>query len=144
MEHTVVELDAEQLRALSNVFAAPKWLRDLGLMSWFLAGVAILLGGLIFLAAMTATIVEPVTAGIVIATVAAPLVRRLQRAGAPRALGAAIVLLSLVAVAVVILLLVVGGITSQSGAIRAQADEALPKIESWLTDLGVSSSGAQS
>jgi putative heme transporter len=144
MERTVVELDAEQLRALSNVFAAPKWLRDLGLMSWFLAGVAILLGGLIFLAAVTATIVEPVTAGIVIATVAAPLVRRLQRAGAPRALGAAIVLLSLVAVAVVILLLVVGGITSQSGAIRAQADDALPKIQSWLTDLGISSSGAAS
>jgi predicted PurR-regulated permease PerM len=143
-EHTVVELDADQLRTLSNVFAAPKWLRDLGLASWFLAGVAILLGGLIFLAAVTATIVEPVTAGIVIATVAAPIVSRLQRAGLARALGAAIVLLSLVAVAVLILLLVVGGITSQSGAIREQLSAGMPKIQGWLTDLGISSSGAQS
>lgn len=143
-ERTVVELDAEQLRALSNVFAAPKWLRDLGLASWFLAGVAILLGGLIFLAAVTSTIVEPVVTGIVVATVAAPVVSRLQRAGAPRALGAAVVLLALVAVAILIGLLVVGGITSQSDEIRAQADDALPKIQDWLTSVGISSSGAKS
>ena len=29
-EHHVVELDTEQIRGLSNVFAAPKWLRDAG------------------------------------------------------------------------------------------------------------------
>ncbi len=139
----MIEVDAEQLRALSNVFSAPKWLRDLGLASWFLAGIAILLCGLMFLAAVTATIVEPVAVGILVATVAAPLVSRLQRIGAPRALGAALVLLALVAVAVFILVLVIGGITSQDGAIRAQAEEAVPKIQHWLTDLGISSSGAQ-
>jgi predicted PurR-regulated permease PerM len=142
-EHTVVEIDAEQLRALSNVFAAPKWLRDLGLASWFLAGVAILLCGLMFLATLTATITEPVIVGILIATVAAPLVARLAHHRIPRALGAVIVLLAILAVAVVILVLVIGGITSQSDEIRAQLDAALPKIQHWLTDLGVSSSGAQ-
>ena len=48
-EHQVVEveIDPDQLRALSNVFSSPKWLRDLGLASWLLAGVAILLAGII-------------------------------------------------------------------------------------------------
>ncbi len=139
-----VEVDPAQLRALSDVFAAPKWLRDLGLASWFLAGVAILLVGLMFLASVTATIVEPVTLGIVVATVAAPLVTWLGRHRVPRALGAAIVLLSLVAVAILILLLVIGGITSQSAEIHTELNAALPKIQDWLTKVGISSSGAQS
>ena len=50
VERTVVEVDADQLRALSNIFSAPKWLRDLGLASWFLAGVAILLASTLFVA----------------------------------------------------------------------------------------------
>ena len=134
----MVEVDADQLRALSNVFAAPKWLRDLGLASWFLAGAAFVIVGLMFLASLTATITEPVIVGMVVATVAAPLVSRLGR-HMPRSVGAVIVLLLIVAVAVFVLVLVIGGITSQSADIKAQLDEALPKIQNWLTGLGVSS-----
>jgi predicted PurR-regulated permease PerM len=41
-----------------------------------------------------------------------------------------------------VLLLVVGGITSQTGAIRSHANDAAPRAQDWLTDLGVSSKGA--
>ena len=41
---TVVEIDAS---SLSRVFSAPMWLRDLGLLSWFLVGLGLLLVGLV-------------------------------------------------------------------------------------------------
>jgi predicted PurR-regulated permease PerM len=143
VEHQVVELDPEQLRVLSNVFAAPKWLRDLGLASWLLAGVALLLAGFVWLAATTAAIVDPVVAGLIVATVASPLVAWLGAHRIPRAAGAAIVLLAIVVVVVVVVLITIGGITSQADEIKAQADAAIPKVQSWLKDLGLSSSGAE-
>ena len=139
----VVELDPEQLRDLSNVFAAPKWLRDLGLASWLLAGVALLLAGFVWLAAATATIVDPVVAGLIIATVASPTVGWLSQHRVPRAGGAAIVLLAVIAIVVVIVLIVIGGITSQIDEIRAQAEAAAPKVQSWLKHLGLNDAGAR-
>ncbi|HEX4520653.1 MAG TPA: AI-2E family transporter [Gaiellaceae bacterium] len=141
-QRPTVGIDPDDLRALSNVFAAPKWLRDLGLASWLLAGVTIVLVGIVWFAALTATIVDPVLVGLVIATVASPLVGFLKAHRVPRAAGAAIVLLLIVAVAVLIALLVIGGITSQSATIREQAAAAAPKAQNWLKDLGESASGA--
>ena len=142
VRHETVEIDPEQLRALSNVFSAPRWLRDLGIASWLLAGVTIVLVGVVFFAALTSTIVDPVVIGAVIATVASPAVGWLQGHRVPRAAGAAIVLLGLLAIAILIVLLVIGGITSQSATIGDQASAAAPKVQSWLKDLGESSSGA--
>ena len=142
VRHETVEIDPEQLRALSNVFSAPRWLRDLGIASWLLAGVTIVLVGVVFFAALTSTIVDPVVIGAVIATVASPAVGWLQGHRVPRAVGAAIVLLGLLAIAIVIVLLVIGGITSQSSTIGDQASAAAPKVQNWLKDLGESSSGA--
>jgi predicted PurR-regulated permease PerM len=139
--HQVVEIDPDQLKTLSNVFAAPKWLRDLGLASWLLAGVAIVLVGGVWLAAITSTIVDPVLIGLVIATVASPLVGWLQAHHVGRGLGAAIVLLVIVAVAALVLIVVVGGISSQRGAISDQAHAAADKGQSWLGSLGLNSSG---
>src|SRR5574340_789110 len=110
VEQVVVQLDADQLKELSTVFSAPRWLRDLGLASWFLVGVAALAVGAAFGLDVTSTIVVPVVAGGVVATVASPAVARLRQHGVPRALGALIVLLALAALGVVILLLVLGGI----------------------------------
>jgi predicted PurR-regulated permease PerM len=141
-EHYVVELDTEQIRGLSNVFTAPKWLRDAGIASWLLAGVAILLVGVVWLLALTATIVDPVVVGVIVAVVASPAVARLERHHVGRTGGAAIVVLAIVAIAVGILLLVVGGITSQTDTIRSQADEAAPRVQDWLTGVGISSRGA--
>lgn len=144
VEQVVVQLDADQLKALSTVFSAPRWLRDLGLASWFLVGVGALLLGLTWVLGVTSTIVEPVITGGVIAIVASPGVTWLKRHGVPRALGALIVLLALAAIGVVILLLVLGGIVAESGQISAAVSAAAAKIQGWMQDVGVDSSAASS
>ena len=142
-ERTVIEVDQEQLNRLSNVFRAPRWLRDLGIASWLLAGVAVLLAGIVWLVAATETITGPVLIGLVVATVASPIVGRLQEHRVPRAAGAAIVLLGAIVLTVVIGMLVIGGITSQKDQIAAQASAAAPKVQSWMKSLGIDSGGAQ-
>jgi predicted PurR-regulated permease PerM len=139
---TVVELDEEQLRALSAVFSSPRWLRDLGIGAWLLVGIAALLVGLTWIAGMTSTIMEPVLVGLVVASVASPLVSLLQRHRVPRAAGAGLVLLMLIALGAVIVLLVVGGVRGESDTIKAQAGTASEKFQGWLEDLGVNESGA--
>jgi predicted PurR-regulated permease PerM len=130
---TVVEIDAT---SLSRVFSAPMWLRDLGLLAWFLVGVGILLVGLVWLLGLTSTITEPVLVGAILATVAGPLVTKMHAHRVPRAAGAAIVLLGLLALGVVILLLVFGGIVEQSSEIKAAASQAVDKIQGWANDAG--------
>jgi len=130
---TVVQIDAT---SLSRVFSAPMWLRDLGLLAWFLVGVALLLVGLVWLLGLTSTITVPVVLGAILATVAGPLVTALQRHGVPRAAGAAIVLLGLIAIAVVVALMVFGGIYEQSDQIKASASDALDNVEGWMNDAG--------
>ena len=78
-EPEVVQLDEDQLGQLSAVFAAPRWLRDLGLASWLLAGVLLVLLGLIWLVGATSTITQPLIVAFVVACVTLPLVRRLAR-----------------------------------------------------------------
>ena len=112
------------------------WLRDLGLLAWFLVGVAILLVGLTWLLALTATITLPVAVGAILATVAGPLVTKLQHHGWPRAAGAALVLLGMLALGVVVTLMVFGGIYEQSDEIKASAQEAVDKVEGWMNDAG--------
>ena len=131
---TVVQIDAS---SLSRVFSAPMWLRDLGLLAWFLVGVGVLLFGLVWLLSLTATITVPVAVGAILATVAGPLVSKLQRSGLPRAAGAAIVLLWVIAIGVLIAVLVLGGLVEQSDEIKASASDAADTVEEWLEDAGV-------
>ena len=130
---TVVQIDAT---SLSRVFSAPMWLRDLGLLAWFLVGVALLLVGLVWLMGLTSTITVPVVLGAILATVAGPVVSWLQRRGVPRAAGAAVVVLGLIVIAAVIALMVFGGIYEQSDQIKAAASEALDKVQKWMNDAG--------
>ncbi len=132
-ERTVVEIDAS---SLSRVFSAPMWLRDLGLLAWFLVGVGILLFGLTWLLGLTSTITMPVLVGAILATVAGPLVTKMQGHGIPRAAGAGIVLLGLLVLGVVIALMVFGGIYEQSSEIKASLSQAVDKIQGWFNDLG--------
>ncbi len=130
---TVVQIDAT---ALSRVFSAPMWLRDLGLLAWFLVGVAVVLVGLVWLLGLTSTITVPVALGAILATVAGPVVTTLHRHRVPRAAGAAIVLVGLLALTAVIALMVFGGIFEQSDQIEAAANEAVDKVQGWMHDVG--------
>jgi len=133
-DETVVKIDAT---SLSRVFSAPMWLRDLGLLAWFLVGVGLVLAGLIWLLGLTSTIVDPVIVGVILATVAGPVVTKMQVHGVPRIAGAIIVLLGLIAVGVAIFLLVFGGIAEQSSEIEAGVSDAVDQIEGWVNDAGV-------
>jgi predicted PurR-regulated permease PerM len=111
--------------------------RDLGLLAWFLVGVAILLVGLVWLLALMQVIVAPVLVGLILATVAGPIVAKLQARGVPRAGGAALVLLGFIAIGVVITLLVFGGLYEQSDQIKASLSSAADTIQGWAKDAGV-------
>ena len=143
-EPEVVQLDEAQLGQLSAVFAAPRWLRDLGVASWLLVGVIFLLVGLIALVGATSEITQPVIAAFVVACVTLPLVRRLARHRVGRAGAAGISLLLLLAIGILVGVLVIGGITSQVDDISANASAGADEIQGWLEDAGVSSSGAES
>ena len=123
--------------------AAPTWLRDLGFSSWLLAGFVLIIVGVIWLLGQTSTIVMPVLLAAVLGAVAGPAVGWLERHGVPRIGGAILVLLGLVAIGVLIFCLVFGGISDNSGDISAKLNQALDKIQGWLTDLGVDTRSSQ-
>jgi putative heme transporter len=138
-ETEYVEIDAGEL---SGLFAAPIWLRDLGIMAWLLVGVAGVLVGAVWLLALTQTIVVPVITATILASVLAPLVRWLNHRRIPRGAGAAIVLLLIVVAGAGLGLLILAGISAEASTIESSLQSAASKLESWLKDLGVSSQSA--
>jgi putative heme transporter len=118
-------------------FSAPTWLRDLGFSSWLLVGFVLVIVGVMWLLGQTSTIVMPVILATVLGAVAGPAVGKLERHRVPRIAGAILVLLGLVAIGVLVLVLVFGGISAQAGDISAKTNSSLDKIEGWLSDVGV-------
>jgi predicted PurR-regulated permease PerM len=137
------QIGTAQLQELATVFGAPRWLRDLGRTSWLLVGLFALIAGLIWLLGATHTIVGPVVAASIVATVAMPIVAVLAR-HMPRAAAAAIVLLGLVAIALLVVVLVIAGLVGQRDEISSTASAAADKAQSWLKSVGVDESGAAS
>jgi predicted PurR-regulated permease PerM len=133
-----------EVGGLAHVFAVPSWLRDLGLMSWLVVGTLVLLGGVVWLLSLTATIVIPVITAAIIAAVLSPLVGLLARHGLGRGGGAALVLVGVVAAAGLVVVLLLSGVTSQAAELQKTLQSAVDKIEGWLKDAGVSTSSAQS
>lgn len=123
-------------RELGRMFSPPRWLHDLGVAAWLVLGVGLVLFGVIWLLGETETIVLPVVTGTIVAAVAGPAVSTLALRGVPRAAGAALVLLGLLALAIVVLLLVLHGIVAQSDQIKSLASEAADKVGGWANDAG--------
>jgi predicted PurR-regulated permease PerM len=139
-EPLLIEVEPAQM---SGIFAAPTWLRDLGMMSWLMVGVAVLVVAAVALLALLNTIVVPVVTATIIAAVLSPLVRRLHR-HMPRGAAAALVFLALVALGVGIALLVLGGIASEAESMQGSLQQGVDKLESTLRDAGVSAGKASS
>lgn len=135
-----IEIDPGEL---AGIFTVPDWLRNLGLISWFLVGFAIVLVGAVWLAALTQVIVVPVIVAAIAAAVCSPLIAWMKRHGVPRGLGAALVLLGLVALGVGMLLVVVLGITGQAGSVSGHLDDAKSTIAGWTQDLGLDQGKAE-
>jgi putative heme transporter len=138
-QEEVLEIDPG---ALSGVFAAPRWMRDLGFSAWLLVGVGAALVGAILLLSLTQTIVMPVLTAGIIASVASPLVDWLRRHGIPRGLGAGLVFLLIVAVAAGVGVIVLAGISSQADNLSERLREGASEIQSALHSLGVDASTA--
>jgi len=135
----VVEFDAAQL---SGVFALPDWLRSVGMMSWLITGVIVLLLGLVWLLSLASTIVMPlITAGIV-AAVGSPIVRWLSGHGVPRAAGTILLLLGIIAIGAFMTVLIIGGIAGEASSVSEHLKDAESTIAGWLNDVGVDTSQA--
>jgi len=138
-DEEVVEFDAAEL---SGVLALPDWLRNVGMISWLTTGVIVLLLGLVWLLSLANTIVMPLIAAGIVAAVGSPAVRWLNGHGVPRAAGAALLLLAIVAIGVTMTLLIVGGIASEAGSVASHLADAEKTVTGWLTDLGIDPSQA--
>ena len=123
-------------RELARMFSAPRWLHDLGVFAWLLVGIGLVLFGVTWLLGATETIVLPVVTGTIVAAVTGPVVSGLARHGVPRAAGAALVLLGLLALWIVVFLLVLHGIVGQGDQIKTLASEAADKVAGWADDAG--------
>jgi predicted PurR-regulated permease PerM len=140
---TATAIPSDDLHALRTAFVTPRWLRDAGRTSWLLVGTFLLVAGLVWLLGATNTITGPVVVAMIVAAVTAPVVGSLTR-HMPRAAAAALVLVGMVAIAVAIVLLVLGGITGQRDSISKNSSQAVTKLQSWAQSLGVNESGASS
>jgi predicted PurR-regulated permease PerM len=139
-ETFVVELEPGEL---SGIFAAPGWLRDLGVMSWLLVGVAALLVGTIWLLAEVDTIVIPVVTAGILAAVLSPLVGAAAR-HMPRGAATALVFVAVLVAGVAVAVGVLAGITSEAKGLSGDLQGAVDKAQGWLQDAGVSADKAQS
>jgi predicted PurR-regulated permease PerM len=128
---------------LSGVFAAPRWLRDLGFAAWLLAGVTIVLAGAVGIAALTSTILIPVVVAAILAAVLSPVVRFLERHHVRRLAGTALVFLGVIAVAAAVVVMIVAGIASEAPGLTDKLQQGAAKLQTTLEDLGVSSDSAQ-
>ena len=129
-----IEIDPSEL---SGGFAVPQWLRGLGQTSWLLVGMALLIVAIIWLLSLTYVIVLPVLTAGIVAAVASPLVAWLATHGVSRGIGSGLLMVALIALGVGVVLVVVGGITGETGDATARLAGAKDTIAGWLTDLGV-------
>jgi len=130
--------------SLSGVLNVPGWLQSIGSMAWLLVGIAVLLAALVWLASLTAVILVPVITATIIAVVATPLVTLLQKKlRLPRGVGAALVMLLIVLLAVGMGAAIVLGIVGEASNIGAQLNSAKGQIGDWLKNLGLSSSSSE-
>jgi putative heme transporter len=136
------EFAAVEPGELAGMFAAPAWLRDLGGMAWLLVGVTALLVGAIWLLGLINAIAAPVLTATIIAAVLSPLVGRLSRHMA-RGAAAAVVFVSVLALAIGIAVLVIAGIASQFDSLQGNLRGAVDKLQSALQDAGASTDKAQ-
>jgi putative heme transporter len=128
---------------LTGLFAAPRWLRDLGASAWLAVGITLFLVGAVWILALTQTIVAPVITAAVVAAVASPVVAWLGRRGLARGLAAALVLVGGIVLGAAVVVIVVGGITGEADELRNELGSAKDTIAGWLTDLGVDGDSAE-
>lgn len=117
----------------------PRWFQKMGLAAWLIVGMFLVIIGSVWILDKVSNIAEPLILGAVVAAVGGAGVDYLQARRVPRPIGAAVVMLAISAVAVGVVLMVLGGITSQAPHIDASMSHAVDRVKGWLDDLNISS-----
>jgi len=111
-------------------------LRAAGMKAWMLIGIIILAAMVYTAAAALSGLVAPLVVAVVIGMLFEPLVDRLTRR-MPRALAAGIVLTGLLAAGVVVVVITIEGLVSQSQQIGAQLNAGWTQLQGVLDDFGI-------
>lgn len=115
----------------------PRWLVRWGASAWLAIGI-LLVAAVVYLGlAQISTLVAPLVVAVVIGMLFHPLVDRLQRLGVARALGAAVVLLTLVLAVTLALSLAVRGVVNQAGTIAEELGRGWRQLLDALDGFGV-------
>ena len=125
-----------------SVSSLPVWFQRWGIGAWLIVGILLVVVGLTWLLEQTSSIVDPLIAGFVISAVSGVAVDRLERRGWPRAAGAGLLAVGLVALTVATVGLVLAGITSQGVHIDAYLSTAVDRVRGWAESLGITSASS--
>lgn len=135
----VNELGADQA-ARSSRFAVPQWAGDVGRWSGIIVLVAAVVALLFFLFAATKVLVLAALFAVLFGGTFLPIVDWLERHHVKRSLGALIVTVLLVLLAIGIGVVIVFSIVKQVPQIEARLDDAWAQIQTWLSTTSFSQS----
>lgn len=108
-----------------------------GLVSWALIGLAIVVTGIVVLLAAVSELVLPLLFAVMLGAAAYPLARRLQARGARPSLAAAAVVLGAVVAVAGVVIVVVDTVVDEVGAISSEVDDALDELEPTTDGIGL-------
>jgi predicted PurR-regulated permease PerM len=111
---------------------APTWLVALGVKSWLAVGFIVVLGVILTLVGIASGLVGPLIIAVVIGMLFYPMVDGMEKRKIPRAAGAAIVMLLLIALAVAVVWITVEGILSQTDEIVGGVQAGVAALGEWL------------
>lgn len=110
----------------------PAWLDTLAQVSWRLLVVLVGVAGLVFLVTRLYLVSLPIVLALILATIAVPPARRLERRGVPRLLAAIIVVVGGAVVLIGGIVLLVPAFTRQVTALGPTVAEAFQRVLDWL------------
>jgi predicted PurR-regulated permease PerM len=131
------------IKEVQDRFGQPEWLRSVGLISWALIGIAVLVIGAVWLLDLTQVIVAPLATAGIVAAVTSPLVGWLAAHRIPRAIGSMIVVALIVLFSITMITVVVVSIVDQADKASDLLSDGQDLITSWGEDLGLSAENAR-
>ncbi len=127
---------ARESRPFAHGFI-PDWFRRVGVASWYLIGIAVVLIGLMYLIHSLATLVVPTLFAVLLGATFLPIVDWLQRHHVGRAWGALLVTVAIVAGAFALLALMTVGVIQQWSTIESEVQAAVNWINDTLQRLNI-------
>ncbi len=114
--------------------AVPPWLDTLAQLSWRLLVVLVGVAGLVVLLTRLYLVSLPIILALILATIAVPPARRLERRGVPRLLAALLVVVGGAVVFVGGIVLLVPAFTRQVAELGPTIDEAFTRVLAWVDE----------